>query len=185
MWYIRTHRHEASKNILLSTKPLLIVPILAIFCKKNQHFFWQKQYFYSKQYCESCVRDFLVMFSVFVRYNVAVDKNVCFTGYVSEMRLPDCSKLALNLKNDKNFIICRNGIILIFLALFCFSCHVQGLSQVSCQYPHWFWKYDNCFIRAWPEIRKLENLKKFCPIFGDCEELRIPNVTLMFLIKYY
>ena len=29
--------------------------------------FWQKQYLYSKQQCESCVRDFLVLFSVFVR----------------------------------------------------------------------------------------------------------------------
>ena len=67
----------------------------------------------------------------------------------------------------------------VFLATFrdCLKFHVNTLTGSG--------NMTIFFIRAWPEIRKLENLKKFCPIFGDCEELRIPNVTLMFLIKCY
>ena len=52
--------------------------------------------------CESCVRDFLVLFSVFVRYKVAIDENMSFTDYVSGIRLPECSKLAINWKNDND-----------------------------------------------------------------------------------
>ena len=36
-------------------------------------------YPYSKQLCESCVGDFLVLFSVFVRQNVTANENVSFT----------------------------------------------------------------------------------------------------------
>ena len=30
-----------------------------------------------------------------------------------------------------------------FLTLFCFSCHIKLLVQVSCQYRHWFWSYES------------------------------------------
>ena len=55
----------------------------ALFARKLH--FLVKQYLYSKKKCESCVRDCLVLFSV-------------FTDYASGIRLPDCSKLALHLK---------------------------------------------------------------------------------------
>ena len=32
---------------------------------------------------KSCVREFLILFAVFVRYKVTVDENVSFTDYVS------------------------------------------------------------------------------------------------------
>ena len=33
-----------------------------------------------------------------------------------------------------------------FLKLFCFSCQVQLIVQVSCQYHRWFRSYDNFFL---------------------------------------
>ena len=66
--------------------------------------FGPKKYFYSKQ-CESCVRDSLVLFSVFVRQNVTITENITFADSVSGIRPPDCSKLAKNPKNDNDVII--------------------------------------------------------------------------------
>ena len=109
--------------------------------------FCPKKYLYSKQQCESCVRDFLVLFSVFVRQKVAITENITFADSVSGIRPLDCSKLAKNLQNDNDVIIFRHdGNIKFFLTLFCFSCQVQLLVQVSCQYHHWFWNYDNFFL---------------------------------------
>ena len=62
--------------------------------------FSPKKYFDSKQQCESCVRDFLVLFSVFVKQKVTVTENTTFADSVSEIRPPDCSKLAKNPKID-------------------------------------------------------------------------------------
>ena len=43
-----------------------------------------------------------------------------------------------------------------------------------------------CFLRNWPEIRKSEIApSEFCPIFGDWDKLRIPNLARMFLMKCY
>ena len=60
----------------------------------------KKQYFYSKHEYEICVRDSLVLFSVFVKQNVTVNENVSFTDYTSRLQLSNCSKLAINRKND-------------------------------------------------------------------------------------
>ena len=60
----------------------------------------KKQYFYSKHEYEICVRDSLVLFSVFVKQNVTVNENVSFTDYTSRLQLSNCSKLAINWKND-------------------------------------------------------------------------------------
>ena len=58
--------------------------------------------------------------------------------------------------------------------------------QISCQYHHWFWSYDNFFIRDWPEIQKFEiPLPGFCPIPGDWREVEIPSLARMSLIKFY
>ena len=48
---------------------------VSIFLQKV-NVFSPKKYLYSKQQCESCVRDFLVLFSVFVRQKVTVTKNI-------------------------------------------------------------------------------------------------------------
>ena len=80
-------------------------------------FFWQKisvfcskKYLYSKQQCESCVRDFLVLFSVFVRPTVTFTENITFGDSVPGIRSPDCSKLAKNPKNVNNITIFRHDI---------------------------------------------------------------------------
>ena len=42
------------------------------------------------------------------------------------------------------------------------------------------------FIRDWPKIWKLEILpSEFCPISGNWDELEIPNLERMSLVKYY
>ena len=111
------------------------------------HVFCPKKYHYSKQQCESCVRDFLVLFSVFVRQKVTVTENITSADSVSGIRPVDCSKLAKYPKNDNDITICQHDIIVkLFLMLFCFSCQVQLLVQVSCQYRHWFWNYNNFLL---------------------------------------
>ena len=76
-------------------------------------------------YSESCVRDFLVLFSVFVRKKVTITENITFADSVSGIRPPDCSKLAKNPKNNNNVTIFRSDInVNPFLTLFCFSCQV-------------------------------------------------------------
>ena len=59
----------------------------------------------------SCVRDFLVFFSVFVGEKVTVNENVSFTDHASGIRLPNCSKLAINRKNGNGVTICRHDVI--------------------------------------------------------------------------
>ena len=113
---------------------------VGIFLQKNS-VFCRKKYHYSKQQCDRCVRDFLVLFSVFVTQKVTVTENITSAGFVSEIRPPDCSRLAKNLKNDNG-----QNHRQIFLTLFCFSCQVQLLVQVSCQYHDQFWNYNNFLL---------------------------------------
>ena len=106
--------------------------------------FFVQKYLYSKQQCECCVRDFLGLFSGYVRPKVTIAENITFANSVSGIGPPDCSKLAKNPKNDNNILIFRHDVIVnFFLTLFYFSCQVQLLVQVSCQYHHWFCNYDN------------------------------------------
>ena len=74
---------------------------ISIFLQKIS-VFCPKKYLYSKQQCESCVRDFLVLFSFFVRQKVTITENISFADSVSRIWPPDCSKLAKNLKNDND-----------------------------------------------------------------------------------
>ena len=46
----------------------------------------------------SCVRDFLVLFSMFVRWKVTTNEHVSFTDHASKIRLPNFSKLTINWK---------------------------------------------------------------------------------------
>ena len=50
------------------------------------------------------------MFSVFVKLKVTVNENVSFIIYASGIRLPDCSKLAINRKNDNDVTTFRKFI---------------------------------------------------------------------------
>ena len=109
--------------------------------------FCPKKYLYSKQQCESCVRDFLVLFPVFVRQKITVTENLTFADSVSGIRPPDCSKLTRNPKSDNDVTIFRHDInVKFFLTWFCFSLQVQLLVQVSCQYQHGFLNYDKFLL---------------------------------------
>ena len=80
------------------------------FFKKKLAFLVQKKYLYSKQYFESCARDFLVLFLVFVKQKVAINENINFADSLSGIRPPDCSKLAKNLKNNNDVKIFRHDV---------------------------------------------------------------------------
>ena len=69
---------------------------------QNISIFYKKQYLYSKHQYESCVRDSLVLFLVFVRQKITVNENVCFTNYTSGLRLCNCFKLVINPINDND-----------------------------------------------------------------------------------
>ena len=117
----------------------------AFFWKKN--FFWQKYYLYLKQWYETCVKDFIVLFSVFVRQKIIVNENVSFIDHASEIRPPDGCKLAINLKKENDIIICWHDVIIIFFGRCCVSLfkfsywskfHVNIIIDfgVTVNYPH-------------------------------------------------
>ena len=80
-----------TENIPFSTKALLVL-LMSTFFAKNQPF-WPKKYLYSKQWCESCVREFFSSVFSFCKRKGSIDENISFTDYASGNRLPDCSKL--------------------------------------------------------------------------------------------
>ena len=92
---------------------------VTIFLQKNS-VFCPKKYLYSKQECENCVRNFLVLFSVFVRQKITITENITFRDSVSGIRPRECSKLAKNLKNDNDVTIFRLGVISNFFDVFLF-----------------------------------------------------------------
>ena len=81
----------------------------ALFCKKLACF-CPKKYLYLKQYCESCVEDFLFPFSVFVRKKVTFTENITFADSVSGIRPLDLCKLTKNPKNDNDVTIFRHDV---------------------------------------------------------------------------
>ena len=92
--------------------------------------FCPKKYLYSKQQCESCVRDLLVLFSVFVRKKVTVTENITFSDSVSGILPPDYFKLTKNPKNDNDVTIFQHDVNVNFfdVALFLLSSLVAGQS---------------------------------------------------------
>ena len=94
----------------------LLVPKYHSFCW-CQHFlqkitvFCPKNYLYSKQQYESCVRDFLVPFSVFVRQKVSFTEKITFADSVSGIRPPDCSRMAKNPENENYVKIFQHNAI--------------------------------------------------------------------------
>ena len=97
-WHISRHPYVVSENI-----PFLL---MSASCCKRLAFFVQKSTF--TQQCESCVTEFLIIFTVFVRQKVTITKNITFADPMSRIRHSDCSKLAKNLKNDNDATIFRH-----------------------------------------------------------------------------
>ena len=61
---------------------------------------------------------FLVLFSVFVRIKAVINKKLKITDHAFEIRLADCSKLAINQENNNEVIICRHDVIANFFNVF-------------------------------------------------------------------
>ena len=150
----------------------------AFFCKKIS-VFCPKRYLYS-----SCVRDFLVLFYVFVRQKVIITENITFADSVSRIRSSNYSKLTKNPKNE--YDVTHDVIVKFFwrcfvsLAKFSYwsKFHVNAITGSG------IWQFS--FIRDWPEIWKSEiPPSEFCPISGDWVELWIPDFARMSLIKCY
>ena len=132
------------KYIFQCLGPLNFVDISIFFLEKNS-VFCPKKYHYSKQQCESCARDFLVLFSVFLRQKVTVTENITSAdssefGLQTAPNWPKIRKMTMT----SQFPDMTSSSI--FFTLFCFSCQVQLLVQVPCQYRHWFWNYNNFLL---------------------------------------
>ena len=102
---------------------------------------------------------------------------------MSGIWLPDCSKLAINEKNDNDATISQNDVIVKYfdVVLFLSLSLITGpcLMSISLLVLE-LWQFS--FIRGWPEIWKLEiPPSEFCPISEDWSELGIPNLARMFL----
>ena len=106
---------------------------------------------------------------------------------MSGIRLPNCSKLAKNPKNDNDVTNFRHDVNVIFfdVVLFLLSNLVTGPSFISISsLVLELWQFS--FIRDWREICKSEiHPSEFCPISRDWGELWIPNLARMSLIEYY
>ena len=98
----------------------------AFFCTKSA--FFGKQYLYSKQLYESCVKDFLVLFSGFVREKVTNNENVSCIDQASRIRLLDCCKLTIGKKTMKSQLNDMTSSS-IFLTLPCCSCSFSYWSK--------------------------------------------------------
>ena len=107
--------------------------------------------------------------------------------YASGIRLPDCSKLAVNWKNDNDVTIfeMKSSSNFFDFVSFLLSSLVTDPSFMSISsLVLELWQF--LFIRDSPEIRKSEKLSPdFCPISGDWGEWRIPNLAGTSLIKCY
>ena len=110
-----THMFSFRKYTFWYQDPLNFADVSIHFSKIS--IFWQKYYLYSKQEYESCVGDFLVLFSCFVRWKVTINENVRLKKYASGIWLPDGFKLALNWKKDNDVTIYQHSLFSFFLTL--------------------------------------------------------------------
>ena len=51
-------------------------------------------------------KTFLVLFSTFVREKIVIDEKLRTMDHTFGIQLPNCSKLAVNQKNDNGVVIC-------------------------------------------------------------------------------
>ena len=85
----------------------------AFFCRKSA--FFCKNGTFTQSNSLKAVRDFLVLFLVFVREKVTIAKNITFAESVSRIRPPDCSKLAKNPENDNGINVKFFDVVLFLL----------------------------------------------------------------------
>ena len=159
---------------------------MPVFSCKKLEFFDKNGTFTQSNSVRAVLVAFYFWFLVFLRKKVTINENVVFTDYGSGIRLPDCSKLAINWKNDNGVTIRQHDVIVILfdVVLFLLSSLVTGTSFMSISpMVLEFWQFS--FIDDWLEIRKLDAPPSdCCPTFGDWDKLEIPDLTRMSLIKY-
>ena len=81
---------------------------------EKQHFFGKYTILIQSNRVRAVLVIFLVLFSVSVRLEVTVNKNIRFTDSATRIRLADCSKLTEIRKNDNAVTIRRHGVIVNF-----------------------------------------------------------------------
>ena len=131
---------------------------------------------------------FLVLLSVFVRWKATINGSVRVTDPVFGMRLPYCSKLAINWKKKtitSQFPKLTSSSKFFGVALFFFPILVNGPSFMSIS-SMVLELWQILFIRDWPEICKSKlPSTEFYSISGDQEELKIQSLARLFLAKTY
>ena len=163
----------------------------AFFCKKVA-FFDQKRTFTPSNSVRRCVRDFLVLFSVFVRKKVTFTENITFADSVSGIRPPDCSKLTKNPKTNNDFTIFRHDVNGNFfdVVLFLLLSLVTGPSFISSLVLE-LWQFS--FIRDWltrnPEIGNtpvwvLPNISRLGQVMDTKFGTNFPNRILLNAAKF-
>ena len=124
-----------------------LVPRPSSFCR-CQHFFPKKSVFFAK------------------------NSTLIKTDYASGIWLPDCSKLAVNWKNDNDVTFFKHDVIVnffwrcfVFLVKLVTGPCFMSMSSLVLELRH------IPFIKDWPEIRKSEiPPSEFCPIPGHWGE---------------
>ena len=94
IWHVSTHT-----QVTFSTQTLLVLLMSAFFAKISV--------ILAKIIILPVleVRDFLVLFSVFVRSKVTINENISFADYGFGIRLVVCSKLTVNWKKENDVTI--------------------------------------------------------------------------------
>ena len=131
----------------------------------------------------NCVREFLVLFLVFVIWKITINENISFTDYASGIRLPDCSKLTLISKHRNDVTTFWHDVIVKFF----------WRSFVSLvKFSHWFKFYVNIItgsgvmtISFYKGLTRNPEIPPsgFCPISGDWDKLEIPSLARSSPIK--
>ena len=131
----------------------------------------------------NCVREFLVLFLVFVIWKITINENISFTDYASGIRLPDCSKLTLISKHRNDVTTFWHDVIVKFF----------WRSFVSLvKFSHWFKFYVNIItgsgvmtISFYKGLTRNPEIPPsgFWPISGDWDKLEIPSLARSSPIK--
>ena len=105
-----------SKYFAQDCRLILLLPIPAFFCKNSSFFSKIVPLLKAVVWKFFCGKnsDFLVMFSVFVRHKVTINERISFTDYASGIRLPGCSKFAVNGKNGNDVTVFQHDAIVKF-----------------------------------------------------------------------
>ena len=93
---------------------------MSAFFAKDQHFLVKIVPLLKAIVWDRCWKFFSFVFS-FCKIKGNDNENISFTDYVSRIRLPDCSKLAINQKSDNDITICQQNVIAKFFWRFLVS----------------------------------------------------------------